>query len=460
MKVLGKWLCVWLLSCHAAIGFASNINEKQAEQAAYDAYVYGYAIVANYRTIEAMCLNEKSPAYSGFNKYLHNRNLFGPEYKAVVSANNDTLYSTTFADLRKEPLVITVPDTTGLYFTIQLIDMGTNNIAYIGTRSTGSVSGRYVLVGPDFQGKIDSDKFDKVYVSDSPFVALATRTAVYDGLDRAHQIQNKLQLTPYTDFTGEKLVTRKVTDDRFPITSQNLMVDPNEFFGTLNTLLEWYRPTPEDARLMQSLMHINVGAFETFHLDSFKTKIQDAIVSGINRAREDINRKSNSLGTDINGWEYMPPMGNYGTNYLYRSAVAKKFIYTNSPEEALYPIANKDVQGKQLSGKEKYVLHFPKGQTPPVEERGFWSITLYDYKSRLMIENKLNRYSIGSKSNLSYNKDGSLDIYIQNESLSGKLENNWLPAPQGDFYLINRSYLPSDRFSDGSYTLPGLRIAK
>ncbi len=181
MKCCRYLLCLFSIAIVMAsprIMMASELKAIEAEALAEEAYIYGFGIVENYKAIFGMSIYEKSPQYSGFNNYLHARKLFDPDYKVVVSANNDTLYSTTWADLRTEPLGISVPPTGERYFSIQLVDMFTDNFAYIGTRETGPDGGVFVLVGPTFKGALPADKFDRVIISRSHFVALATRTAV------------------------------------------------------------------------------------------------------------------------------------------------------------------------------------------------------------------------------------------------------------------------------------------
>ena len=156
----------------------TSITAREARYIAEQAYTYGFAIVENYKAIFGMCVFKDSPQYSGFNNYLHGRRLFDPDYDVVVTPNNDTLYSTTFADLRAEPIVVTVPATGERYQVIQLVDMGSDNFAYIGTRATGKTGGNYLLVGPTFKGAIPSDSFSAVIPCPSQFVALATRTAI------------------------------------------------------------------------------------------------------------------------------------------------------------------------------------------------------------------------------------------------------------------------------------------
>ena len=437
-----------------------NISAKQANKIAYDAYIYGYAIVENYKAIFGMSVYAKSPVYSGFNNFMHNRNLYGPEMKTVVSANNDTIYSTTFADLRHEPLVVTVPATGNRYFTIQLVDMLTDNFAYIGTRSTGNQGGTYLIVGPDFKGSVITEQFDSVIVSQAPFVALVTRTAVYgaDDLKAAYKIQDGLKLTGYKRFTG-KISTARTTTDQMPVFNPKLVYQAEGFYPLLNQLLAWQSPSADEVTMLKTFGRIDVGPYSEFDFKKMPAKIAMAIKAGATQAELDIIKKANNLGTTFNGWDYTPAMGTYGNNYLFRAAVAYKFIYTNSPEEAVYPIANIDGDGNGLKGSRQYVLHYEADNLPPIEKNGFWSLTMYDKTSRLMIVNPMQRYSIGDRNEgLKYGKDGSLTLYIQHNKPSADKLGNWLPAPAGDFYLIKRAYLPKPAFTNGQYRLPAIEV--
>ncbi len=126
----------------------------------------------------------------------------------------------------------------------------------------------------------------------------------------------------------------------------------------------------------------------------------------------------------------------------------------NIPEDAIYPTCTVDADGNAFSGGNKYVIHFDKGKTPPVN--AFWSITMYD-QDGFFIDNPINRYAIGDRNNLKKNSDGSVDIYFQNISPGKDKESNWLPAPSGSFNLCLRMYWPKDEMLNGSGLLRGLR---
>lgn len=427
----------------------------EARDLAIEAYTYGFAVVENYKAIFGMCVWPDSPQYAGFNRYLHGRQLFDSSYDTVVNANNDTLYSTTFADLRVEPLVVTVPPTGSRYFVIQLVDMGTDNFAYIGTRATGPDGGDFLLVGPQCKGALPPDRFTGIITAPSDFVALATRTAI-DGaadLPAVIEVQEGLELRPLSQVLGTK-APAPAPDIAWPPYTPAVHGSP-EMFPVLNTLLSHHVAPDADRGLLARVARIGVGAHLDFDLDAFAPGVRAAVAEGTATAHRAIEQRGNDLGTVVAGWQDIPPMGHYGTDYLFRSAVAWKFIYTNSPEEALYPIAETDADGEPLSGDHRYRLHFPAGGLPPVD--AFWSITLYDSDTRLMVDNPVDRYSIGDRTpGLRYGDDGSLTIWIQRTSPGADDEANWLPTAEGRFYLNARAYLPRPAFIDGTYRLPAV----
>jgi hypothetical protein len=156
-----------------------------------------------------------------------------------------------------------------------------------------------------------------------------------------------------------------------------------------------------------------------------------------------------------NGWITSYNVGTYGTNYTLRVGVALSYIAINLPQDALYPSSVANVTGAPYSGANNYVLHFAKNEIPPVN--AFWSLTMYNTQN-YFVANPLNRYAISPHlGNLSYNADGSLDIYIQHASPGPDKEANWLPAPSGQFYLALRLYWPQQSALNGSWVPPGVQ---
>jgi hypothetical protein len=163
-----------------------------------------------------------------------------------------------------------------------------------------------------------------------------------------------------------------------------------------------------------------------------------------------INAEVNAMQTTVNGWSITLKCGVPGNDILLRAACAKVLPAVNMAQEAVYWTATMDGSGQKLNGQHDYVLLFPAGQLPPND--AFWSLTMADAQDQF-VDNPINRYSVGDRSNLVPNADGSIDIYIQNTAPAGH-ESNWLPAPAGDFKLWLRVYQPGASILDGKYSVP------
>jgi hypothetical protein len=208
--------------------------------------------------------------------------------------------------------------------------------------------------------------------------------------------------------------------------------------------------------LLGLLKNIGLTIDHGFDASSLSDGEKKALARSIKDGESMLAAKSASMGKDVNGWQLSPVLDEYfGTSYLFRAAIGYQAMFVNTPIEAYYPGVFKDTSGKVLDGSSaKYTLTFPKGKTPPVG--AFWSTTMYDAKKRLMVENSINRYKIGSADDLTTGSDGSTTIYIQADSPGKDKESNWLPAPREPFYMLFRMYLPKIEVLNGQYELPGV----
>jgi hypothetical protein len=153
----------------------------------------------------------------------------------------------------------------------------------------------------------------------------------------------------------------------------------------------------------------------------------------------------------VSGWNTMFGLGMPGNGMFLRAAHSQVFPGpVNVPEEAMYWTTSGDAAGHVLSGKHKYILHFPPDGLPPND--AFWSLTMGDARNRF-VANPINRYSVSDRIGLVPNADGSIDIHIQNTAPAG-YESNWLPAPSGNFILWMRVYMPSATILNGEYKIP------
>jgi hypothetical protein len=157
-----------------------------------------------------------------------------------------------------------------------------------------------------------------------------------------------------------------------------------------------------------------------------------------------------SVYRTVNGWSITMKAGKPGSSLLLRALMADELPGANVAEESVYWITARDRAGQRLNGRHDYVLHFPAGGLPPND--AFWSLTMTNAK-KVLVANPINRYSVGDRSGLAANADGSIDIYIQNAAPAGH-ETNWLPAPTGNFLLWLRAYQPGKTVLDGAYHVP------
>ncbi len=157
-----------------------------------------------------------------------------------------------------------------------------------------------------------------------------------------------------------------------------------------------------------------------------------------------------SIQTTVNRWSTILKCGQPGNGILVRAACAKVLPAVNVAQEAAYWTTTTEGAGRTLSGRHAYVLHFPAGQLPPND--AFWSLTMTDVVG-YMVSNPINRSSVGDRSGLVPNADGSIDIYIQSTA-PARHESNWLPAPAGGFKLMLRAYLPGSAILNGEYHVP------
>jgi hypothetical protein len=237
---------------------------------------------------------------------------------------------------------------------------------------------------------------------------------------------------------------------------ENMSID--SFFNFINRLMIDNPPSAADSAALASFAGIGVGPGKTFTLNSFDTATQAELKNIPKEFIAQVSKAlSNGIIKPINGWSMAyKNIGNYGTNYLLRAMISHGGLGANLPEDAIYPSCTVDQNGDAFDGTNKYIIHFEKGQTPPVH--AFWSLTMYDQQGYLT-HNPIHRYAIGDRSNLKTNADGSIDIYIQNTSPGKNKESNWLPSPSGKFNLLLRLYWPQEAVISGNWNPPPVKKA-
>jgi hypothetical protein len=424
-------------------------------------------MVMNYGVIYASFIDGSSPQYKcPFNHLYNTGRVFTPKDTTVVTPNSDTPYSFFCADLRLEPVVLTIPKIEdGRYYSVQLIDLYTSNYGYVGSRTTGNIAGRYMIAGPTWSGETPAG-INKVFRCETEFTFAVIRTQLFNPAD----IENVKRIQQgYDLFTLSAFLDQPAPEDlpeiEWPKIDEKLaQSDP---FTYLNFLLQ-FCPTVGTAEVEKPLRakfaKIGIEAGQPFAFDKLSPEQKVDLLNGIKSGLEKVEQQKAALGKDENGWQVGAAFGDRdfcNGNWTLRAAAAMAGIYGNTQAEALYPLLTKDNEGnKPDCSKNNYTLTFPKDQLPPVN--AFWSVTMYDAKTQLLVENVMNRYLINSPMlpNLNKNEDGSVTIYIQKDSPGKEKESNWLPAPNGPIYVAMRLYWPKEEALNGTWKPPAMTLAK
>jgi hypothetical protein len=439
----------------------ANVSPGEARAIAKEAYIYGFPIVDNYRIQHAYWVDRSNPEYKGpWNQIFNSARLFTPADKAIQTPNSDTLYSFIGADLRSEPLVLTVPAIEkGRYFSVQLIDYYTFNFDYIGTRTTGNGGGSYLLAGPGWKGQMPKG-VKKIFRCETELAFPGYRTQLFnpDDIDNVRQVQRGYKVQTLSTFLGKSAPKAAPTIDFIkPLTPAEQKTSP-QFFNVLNFVLQFCPTVPSEKGLMTRFARIGVGAGKTFDASKLSIEMNTAIEQGMGDAWDDFAalEKQFAAGKVTSG-DVFGTRQYLKNNYLYRMTAAVLGIYGNSKQEAMYPVYYDDATKQKLDGAKRYTLRFAPGQLPPVN--AFWSLTMYEQPQSLLVDNPLNRYLINSPMlpQLKRDADGGLTVIIQNESPGKDSEANWLPAPKGPFSLVMRLYWPKEAATEGKWKQPPLQ---
>ena len=447
---------------------APGIAETKA--IAEEAFIYGLPIVMNYAVMNEFVIDKNSGQYKGpFNMISNEARVFTYKDTAVVTPNSDTPYSMLWLDLRTEPMVISVAAVDkARYYSVQLIDGNAYNYGYIGSRATGSEAGDYLVVGPDWKGETPAG-IRQVFQSTTPFGLTIFRTQLFnaDDMPNVVKVQAGYKAQPLSAFLKQPAPPAAPAIDFLPATTAGIKAN---FYEYLDAALEFVPETPDTKDLRSRLASIGIGPGKTFALKDLSAEHKAAILLAMKEGDDKVETYLSSGLKDINGWKVGSVFGDaafYQGDWLKRAAAAKGGIYGNDAVEAVYPMTRVDSTGETLDGsKHNYTLTFPAGQFPPVN--AFWSVTMYDGKSQLLIENPINRYLINAPMlpGMKKNDDGSLTLYIQKDSPGKALESKWLPAPNDSIYLVMRLYWPKTESpsvlpaGEGSWSPPGIVQAK
>jgi len=444
-----------------------KLTSSEAKEIVKEAYVYGFPMVMNYKTLYAYALNKNSPEYKGdFNEMSCDARLFTPEDKAIVTPNSDTPYCMFWCDIRTEPVVISVPEIEpNRYYSFQLIDLYTHNFAYIGTLTTGNSPGKYLIAPTHWKGEKPEGITDIIPCETGLFFTVVrTQLMEANDIDRVKEIQGQYTLQTLSEYLGEESKAPQ-SDSVFPawVEGEQFTVDAFKYMDFMLTQIE---PIEQEKPLFQKLSKLGIGTAEGFDINNFDEETQDSIKAGVKEGFSELEDFIKKYASDplasakifgTRDFLSQSAKDNYNLEdfYLPRAVAAQTGLYGNSGFEATYPTYFVDTEGQPLNASENnYTITFKAGELPPV--KAFWSITMYDGKTQLLIDNPLDRYLVNSTmmDHFVFGEDGSLTIYVQKESPGEALEANWLPAPDGPFYAVMRLYGPEEVALSGVWVNP------
>lgn len=439
-----------------------GVPAKQTnEELLYDAFVYTLPLVVFDATMKkstntVTVTDQQAPV----NQLFHAKNLATAEFKDVVTPNVDTVYSQCFFDLSEDGLILELPKTER-FCVVEVMDAFTNAISMIDTASFEKDTERFLFVKSDFSGQTP-DGIKKIECPTAKGWILI-RTICNDAEDivNVRAIQEKMDsytLMQYVSGNTEEKPEGVYDPNNNFIPVQYVQgLSMQAYFDKANQLLKDNPPTKDDEKTVKSIARINVGPSLTFDSAIFGDGAETLWKELMGSVAKKCLQSSQAYMMKNGCWSYYgAPIAEFSTAYAYRALISLVGLGANPVSVAVYPKAEYDSDGVRLSGDQQYVLHFEKDELPPVQENGFWSVTAYDSSNNFLMDNAIDRYCINDRSEVVYNEDGSLDIYIQSEPPADELRGNWLPVSAEQFHLILRIYLPEGSVVANEWPTPSI----
>lgn len=440
---------------------------EQAVSDAVDAYIYGYPLVTMDMTRKVLT-NVATPGASRgpMGQLIKLREYPAVDDHAVTAPNADTLYTMAWLDVSKEPWVFSIPDMGDRYYLMPMLDGWTDVFQVPGKRTTGGKAQKYLISGPGWSGAVPDGVTE--YKSPTGLVWILGRiycTGTPNDYAKVHALQDKFSVVPlsyygkaYTPVPGE---VDNALDMKTAVRDQVDALGVDEYFTYLARLMKTNPPTAADAPTVAKMAKIGLVPGQDYDASKLGVFDKEAIKAVPKLAQVKILEYFKNGVKPVNGWMYITQnIGEYGTDYLQRAMVTAIGLGANRPKDAIYPTSEKDVDGKEYDGTKHYVMHFDKGQVPPVN--GFWSLTMYD-KDMFFVPNTLKRQTLSSRNKFATNADGSVDLYLQADSPGKAKEANWLPAPSARFIPMLRLYWPKDTppsILDGTWNPPAIKLVQ
>ncbi len=417
----------------------ASLADTPEVQALRRAFHYAFPVYEMMRTRALTLARTQAFGIDGINRLLPRKTLADATSRDVTTPNNDTLYASAWLDLTGGPVTLTIPDLPGRYNSAALMNVFTDNVAILGTRTGGG--GRFAIAGPGWTGK--APEGTTLVRSDTNDAWLLVRVHV-DGagdLAAAGTAIDGFRLDGGAAPVPTVAVPTPVPDAKTLLAVVNEALGRSHVAGRADQFAD---------------AGVRPGVAETW--EALPATTQKLWTAALPAFRDELKGGMAKVGAEIGGWSYPGPgIGNFGTDDAGRAAVALGGLGALPRQEAVYLSAHADRDGRPFDGARAYTLRMPP--RPPAG--AFWSLTMYRVEpdGRLFfVDNPRHVFAIRSASrSLHYDRDDSLEVFIQPTAPSGERVVNWLPSPpKGPFRLVWRAYLPKVELLDGSFRLPAV----
>lgn len=436
-----------------------------------EAYIYGYPLVTMEMTRRVMT-NVEKPAgtRAPMGQIVRMREYPTARFRDVTAPNADTLYATAWVAVGEEPWVLSLPDAHDRYYLFPMLDAWTNVFEVPGKRTTGTGPQKYAITGPGWTGKLPAGVTE--YKSPTSIVWLLGRiycTGTPEDYAAVHKLQDEISLVPLSaygqPFSPPAGQVNPSIDMKTAVREQVNALSVDDYFNLLVKLMKDNPPAAADEPMLAKMAKLGIVPGQPFDGSKIRPVAKEAFSEVPKLANEKIMlwMKEGVVAGDMkleHGWLFTTKTGQYGVNYIQRALITAIGLGANRPHDAVYPTSEGPNILESYTGAKNYVMHFPKGELPPVQ--GFWSLTMYD-KDYFFVQNAINRQSISARQPLKPNADGSVDLYIQHENPGAEKESNWLPAPKDKFILMLRLYWPSETppsIVDGTWEIPEVKAVE
>jgi hypothetical protein len=444
-----------MLSCAPTQENAQDkLTADEARSIAKEAYIFNYPLVLYYRTMYLQAIDPKSKSYSGgFGKWLH-LGTSSPKDTDIVTPNNDSPYSYAWVDLRAEPWVLTMPKIEDKrFYTSQWDDLWGFVLDNPGSVEDGNGGVSVLLAAPTWKGDLPKG-IKRVIRGDTSFLGTLTRTQLFEPKDlpNVQKIQKEYKLQPLSTYLGKQAPKAAPEIKWMPWKDKSETTEA--FWSYVNFLLPFTTPNPEDKDVLSRMAKIGLEPGKPWDGSKLDKDVRGAIAAGMNDALAHFKDEASKI-TDPS--KFFRSRKDLKGDYDSRALGVIVGIFGNVKDVSVYFALAKDADGVLFDGsKASYELNFTKDQIPPA--KNFWSLTMYKLPQRWLVDNPINRYSIGSATpGVKTGKDGALTLHIGAKSPGKDKESNWLPAPDGPFWMVLRTYGPGDPIKNGTWKVPPIK---